>query len=131
MFPGTQFSSLPLLPTMRAYTMETVVLGIRCKGQLSLWAEGSYFQGFFVVTEIPGFPAPPDVVLVSGQVHQSMLRLQFFAPESPAGNDDTIGYTTSNATFSFDMNKVEDTYIVGVIDKGDIAKGTFTLVRIN
>lgn len=131
MFIGGQFSSLPLEPTLRTYAMEVVVSGVRCKGQLSIWAEGPYVKGFFVVTEIPGLPTPSDVILVSGQLHQSKLKLHFFVPAGPAGNPDTVGYATSSTAFSFDMSSVDNTYIVGTLDKGKLAQGTFSLLRIN
>lgn len=133
MFVAGQFSSLPLLPTMRSYNMATDVQGVTCKGQLSLWAEGRYLKGYFVVTEIPNLPTPAVEVLVFGQLHESKLKLLFYAPPTVYGTPEAVGYTTGTIPFSFDSSNMQNSYIVGTLknNKGEFGVGTFTLSRIN
>ncbi len=133
MFVSGQFSSLPLLPAMRVYTMVTSVFGITCKGQLRLWAEGPYFKGYFLVTEIPGMPTPSFEMLVFGELQDSKLKLLFYAPPTSYGTPEAIGYTTGSLTFSFDQTTLSNSYIVGSYknNKGNFGSGTFTLTRIN
>ncbi len=132
MFLGGQFSSLPLLPTMRSYNMVTVVQGVTCKGRLSLWAEGSYFKGHLLVAEINGSPAPTLEVLVFGQLYQSKLKLLFYAPPTVFGTPEAVGFTTGDTPFSFDLSSMENSYIVGTLknNKGSFGTGTFTLSHI-
>jgi hypothetical protein len=130
---GGQLSSLPLTPTVRTYNMSVEVLGVPCKGQLILWAEGPYFKGVFNVTEIPGLTAPSFQMPVSGQLHQSMLKLVFYAPPTAYGSPEAVGFTSTSTAFSFDLNNIDSSFIVGSLrkGKGNFGLGNFSLSRIH
>jgi hypothetical protein len=133
MFVGGQFSSLPLIPTVRTYNMTVDVFGVTCKGELILWAEGASFRGYFNVTEIPGLPTPSFQMPVFGQLHQSMLKLIFYAPPTVYGTPEAVGFTSGSLAFSFDLSKMESSYIVGSLrnNKENFGVGTLTLSRID
>jgi len=131
-FVEGQFSSLPLLPAVRAYTMTTEVLGIACKGQLRLWADGTQFNGSFVITQISGFPTPVFEIPVFGVLQDSKLKLLFYAPQTLYGTPEAVGFAAGMSAFSFDQVSLEHSYVVGVMrgKSGEFGTGTFTLTRI-
>ena len=63
-----QFSSLPLLPAVKAYTFRVPVLGVTLSGELNLWIDGPSVQGYLRTLAANGalWAAPPSTTCYSG-----------------------------------------------------------------
>jgi len=131
LFSQNQSSSLPLLPALRSYSVVLTSKGLVSKGQISLWAEGPYFNGLFVATDILGVPISPVSALVSGQMLEGKLKLVVYVGTTEFANPDVIGVATSVDAFSFDSNKVDLVYYGAALPKGRVQTGTFSITRTN
>ncbi len=131
MFSQNQSSSLPLLPALRSYSVVITSKGLVSKGQISLWAEGPYFNGLFVATDILGVPISPESALVSGQVSQGKLKLLVYVGTTEYTNPEVFGVATSVDTFSFDSTKVDLVYYGAALPRGRVQSGTFSITRTN
>jgi hypothetical protein len=131
-FIQNQFSSLPLNPSGRAYSFSSAFGRQTNGGTLNLWADGNYFKGTMVVSQmLENKLDPPFVIQVFGQVYDGLLRLQFFSPTTSYGNPPTNGYTVSNSAFSFDLQTVTNIYTTLMLEDNSTQKGTLTMTRLN
>jgi hypothetical protein len=128
-FVQSQFSSVPLLPTMRVYDV-TASLGTgSSKSQMSLWSEGLYLRGYILVYELLGSPITPEAYLVSGQIVGGKLRLLFYGKGNAFGGREVTGLTSSDSYFTFDSTSATGGYYLTFVAEKTVQTGTFTMTR--
>ncbi len=86
---NNQFSSLPLLPGVKAYTFTANMTGMTISGEWIIWIEGITVVGYMRTTNEDGQPLPPDdiwTVLLTGQLFEGALQLYFSAGDLDPGD---------------------------------------------
>jgi hypothetical protein len=102
---GGQFSSLPLLPAVKAYTFN--VGGFGYSGEMSLWFDGPFVQGFVRATTVGGVPDPqPDTLHMVGTLVNGVLQLTVTGQPS---SDQQLSYILVNP-FSLSQTTVQATW---------------------
>lgn len=130
-FVQAQFSSLPLLPTMRVYDILSNSSGLTSRARMSLWSEGLYLKGYLVVSESNGAAInPPDPYLVAGLWSAGKLKLLLYG-NGPTFGREVIEYITSDGVFTFSSTSVTGTFLTTLTENRTVYTGSFTMTRTN
>ncbi len=124
---GGQFSSLPLLPAVKAYTFN--VGGFGYSGQISLWFDGPYVQGYARATTVGGVPDPqPDTLHLVGTLVDGVLQLSVTGQPT---SDQQLSYILVNP-FSLSQTTVQASWTAWWLTSHNlIGSATATMTAVN
>jgi hypothetical protein len=72
----SQLSSLPMLPAVKAYTFTGTLAGLTYSGEISLWFDGQFAQGFLRALTVGGVPEQNvDTITVTGSLIDGVLQV--------------------------------------------------------
>jgi len=72
----SQLSSLPMLPAVKGYRFTGSIGGISYGGELSLWFDGPFVQGYLRVLTVAGIPEQnPDTLHLTGSLVNGLLQM--------------------------------------------------------
>jgi len=126
---GGQFSSLPLLPAIKAYTFSASVSGISFSGELGFWIDGPHVQGYLRTLMVNGVPETQiDTLIVGGNFVDKVL--QFYASGRP-DPEQLLSYGIVNQ-FSPSAATQQGTVTFWLLSSLSlVGQGTVTLTAIN
>ncbi len=126
-----QLSPLPLVASVRSYALEITRQDAQvARGEASLWAEGFFVKGYFVVNEFEGQAIATETYLVSGRLVEGVLRLSFFARGVPFDGQEVSLYF-QRRDFSFAEDEFTTDYVATDLSDNSTTGGTLTLRRTN
>lgn len=71
-----QLSSLPMLPAVKAYNFTGTLAGLTYSGEISLWFDGQFAQGFLRALTVGGVPEQNvDTITVTGSLIDGALQV--------------------------------------------------------
>jgi hypothetical protein len=124
-----QLSSLPFLPAVKAYTFTGTLAGLSYTGEISLWFDGIFVQGFLRVSTFGGVPVPsPDSLPLTGSLVDGVLQVT--ASGNPATEDQLLTYMIIRP-FSPSQETLQASATAWWLSTDALAgKGTLTLTAI-
>ena len=127
---GGQLSSLPFLPAVKAYTFTGSIGGTSLTGELSLWFDGFFMQGYLRVLTFGGVAdQSPDTLPLTGSLVNGAL--QMIASENPDMVDQVLIYLIVNP-YSLSQVTLQGSAAVWDLSSHNLEDtGTFTLTAIN
>ncbi|MBZ5534317.1 MAG: hypothetical protein LAO31_00050 [Acidobacteriia bacterium] len=130
LFSG-QFSSLPLLPSQRAYTfVASAPDGMNFSGDASIWAEGPFVKGYIRVTTYNGSPMSAAPYLLYGRLINGTLMLFTWANTAPYVYQEGTMYLKIE-NFSFATNSYTTDWIATSVPDVQSGRGRITLTRVH
>ncbi len=132
-FVQGQFSSLPLLPTMRVYDIVVLTsVSTASRAQMSLWSEGIYLKGYLTVSESFGVPISPlDPYLVTGQFSSGKLKLLLYGNGPTFNSQEVVEHITSDGPFTFEDQTVTGSWLLTFTSSKAVQTGSLTMTRRN
>ncbi len=89
-----QLSSLPLLPAVKAYTFTGSRGGLAYNGEISLWLDGRFVEGYLRATTVGGVVVPSPVTLpLTGSIVNGVLQATTTGDPDP---NQLLSYTIMN-----------------------------------
>ena len=125
-----QFSSLPLIPSPVSYSIGMIPTeGAIASGELTLWAEGFFIQGYLLISALDGELLDESIfALVNGQLVDGFLRLSFSMHRDPFFSEEATLYLEHDR-FSFDSTRLESTWLQLFLSDGSTMGGNYELTR--
>lgn len=126
-----QFSSLPLLPSQRAYTFSANAPGgENFAGDASIWAEGPFVKGYIRVTNYNGASMTAAPYLLYGRLVNGTLMLFTWANTAPYVYQEGTMYLKID-NFSFATNSYTADWIATSVPDVQSDRGRITLTRVH
>jgi hypothetical protein len=124
-----QLSSLPMLPGVKTYTIEADVGVISYSGELCLWLDGPFVQGYVRLLEIGGVPEQsPDTIPVTGTIVGGVLQAH------TTGNPDPEQLLTYVIVNPFSLSQQTQQGLVTAwlaVTRGLLGTGPATMTAVN
>ncbi len=127
-----QLSSLPLQPSPVSYSSRLITSGGSvATGGMTLWAEGFFVTGYFLISAVDQEPVEESVlILVNGQPIDGFLQLSFPIQRDPFFSEQATLYLEHD-NFSFDSPIVASTWVQMFLSDHSTLTGTYELNRLN
>ena len=126
----SQLSSLPMLPAVKGYTFSGTLAGLAYTGEISLWFDGQFAQGYIRVLTVGGVPEQSvDTLPFTGSLIDGVLQLT--ATGSASANDQLLSYVLINP-YSLTQSPLQATAAAWWLPSHILAgTGTLTMTAIN
>ena len=125
-----QLSSRPMLPAVKAYTFSGTLAGLEYSGEISLWFDGQFVQGYIRVLTVGGVPEQnPDTLPLTGSLIDGVL--QVITTGSATSDNQLLSYTIINP-YSLSQATPKASSAAWFLPSHILAgTGTLTLTAIN
>ncbi len=125
-----QLSSLPMLPAVKAYTFSGTLAGLGYSGEITLWFDGQFAQGYIRVLTVGGVPEQSvDTLPITGSLIDGILQLTVTG--SATSNDQLLSYVLINP-YSLTQSTLQATAAAWWLPSHILAgTGTLTLQATN
>jgi len=125
-----QLSSLPMLPAVKAYTFSGTLAGLSYTGEVSLWFDGHFAQGYIRVLSVGGVPEQSvDTLPFTGSLINGVLQLA--STGNVTADDQLLSYVLVNP-YSLTQSTLQATAAAWSLPSHILAgTGTLTLTAIN
>ncbi len=126
----SQLSSLPMLPAVKAYTFTGTLAGLEYSGEISLWFDGQFAQGYLRSLTIGGVPEQNvDTIPVAGSLIDGVLQVT--TTGSATSDNQILTYLLVNP-YSLTQGNQQGTAVGWFLPSHVLAgTGTLTLTAIN
>ena len=125
-----QLSSLPMLPAVKAYTFSGTLAGLEYSGEISLWFDGQFVQGYLRALTVGGVPEQSvDTLPLTGSLIDGVL--QVITTGSATSDNQLLSYTIINP-YSLSQATLQASSAAWWLPSHILAgTGTLTLTAIN
>jgi hypothetical protein len=125
-----QLSSLPMQPAVKAYTFSGTLAGLAYTGEISLWFDGQFVQGYIRVLTVGGVPEQSvDTLPFAGSLINGVLQLA--STGSATADDQLLSYVLVNP-YSLTQSTLQATAAAWWLPSHILAgTGTLNLTAIN
>ncbi len=126
----SQLSSLPMQPAVKAYTFTGTLAGLEYSGEISLWFDGQFAQGYLRALTVGGVPEQNvDTIPVAGSLIDGAL--QVVTTGSASSDNQILTYLLVNP-YSLTQATQQGTATGWLLPSHILAgTGTLTLTAIN
>jgi hypothetical protein len=125
-----QLSSLPMQPAVKGYTFTGTLAGLAYSGEISLWFDGQFVQGFLRALTVGGVPEQNvDTLPLAGNLINGVLQVT--TTGSATADDQLLTYMIVNP-YSLTQATQQGTATAWFLPSHVLAgSGTLTLTAIN
>jgi hypothetical protein len=125
-----QLSSLPMQPAVKAYTFTGSLGGISFTGEISLWLDGLFVQGYIRVLTAGGVPEQnPDTMPLTGSLLNGVLYM--ITSGNPGAGDPLLVHSAIES-FSLSRTTMQASSVAWWLDSRTLlGSGTLTMTAIN
>jgi hypothetical protein len=120
---GSLFASLPLKPAAFSYIFTASIAGFAVGGEIGIWADGPFVNGYIVLDSLFGAPIAPERFNIYGELKDGALRLSGYGNSSLVGGD-PVSTFLEIASFSFAAISNSGTFTITEISTGMVLSGT-------
>jgi len=127
---GGQLSSLPFLPAVKAYTFSGTLAGLEYSGEISLWFDGPFVEGYLRALTIGGVPEQNvDTLPLTGSLVNGVLQVT--TTGRPDAEGQLLSYLIVNP-YSLTQATLQGSATAWFLPSHILAgTGTLTLTAIN